>query len=107
MEEEEDDDDELARSARASRLTRERLGVNDDEDNSMFASDEAYAAASVYASKLPDLGNGLPMSTARARRDEGFDDDMASEGSREGDRDDEFPEGNDEYVGGGAGTMRR
>jgi hypothetical protein len=67
----------------------------------MFDTDEAYAAAGVYASQRHDMGNGLPMATARARRQEGYDDDMRSDGSR----DDEFPEGNDEYEGDGTNTL--
>lgn len=89
-------DDELGRAAAAAQYARAH--VNDDE-NDIFDSDEAYTAASVYASGRHDRGNGLPMSTAKARRAEGFDDDMRSDD--ESVDDDEFPEGNDEYSGAG------
>ncbi|BEJ16458.1 hypothetical protein CspHIS471_0510630 [Cutaneotrichosporon sp. HIS471] len=82
-------DDALKRSERASRRAR----ANVDVEDGMFDTDEAYSAAGVYAAQRQDMGNGLPMATARARRQEGYDDDMRSDGSH----DDEWPEGNDEY----------
>lgn len=90
-------DNALERSERASRRAR----ANVDNDDNMFDTDEAYAAAGIYASRRHDMGNGLPLATAHARRQEGYDDDMRSDGSR----DDEFPEGNDEYEGDGTDTL--
>lgn len=69
-------------------------------EDGMFETDEAYSAAGVYASRRHDLGNGLPMATARARRQEGYEEDMRTDGSY----DDEFAEGNDEYPGDGTDT---
>ncbi|CAK9786577.1 hypothetical protein CC85DRAFT_283193 [Cutaneotrichosporon oleaginosum] len=92
-------EDALERSERASRRARATV----DEDDNVFDTDEAYAAAGVYASQRHDLGNGLPLATARARRQEGYDDDMRSDGSRG--EDGEYPEGNDEYEGDGTNTL--
>ncbi|KAL1409858.1 hypothetical protein Q8F55_003857 [Vanrija albida] len=92
-------DDELGRAQQAARYARAR--VAEDEDDDLFDTDEAYAAAQVYASGHEDAGNGLPLATARARRSEGYDDDMRDNSD---DEDNEFAEGNDEYAGGGAGS---
>lgn len=107
-----DEGEALERSARAARRAGERVNVDDDEDNSMFDTDEAYAAAGVYASQRDDHGNGMPMATAKARREEGYDEDMRELevdydelDMGDGRGDDEFSEGNDEYEGGGRDTM--
>lgn len=92
-------DDELGRAQQAARYARAR--VAEDEDDDLFDTDEAYAAAQVYASGHEDAGNGLPLATARARRSEGYDEDMRENSDEE---DDEFAEGNDEYAGGGVGS---
>lgn len=93
-------DDELGRAASAAQYARAH--VDDDDDDDMFDTDEAYAAATVYAADRQDAGNGLPLTTAKARRAEGFDEDMEPSDDED---DNEFAEGNDEYEGDGRGTM--
>jgi hypothetical protein len=85
-------DDEMGRAAEAAAYARAHVDAGDDDD--LFDSDEAYAAATVYSSTRRDAGNGLLMTTARTRREEGFDEDLELD---EDEDDDEFAEGNDEY----------
>jgi hypothetical protein len=89
-------DDELGRAAAAAQYARAHV---DDDDDDMFDTDEAYAAASVYASARRDAGNGLPLTTVKARRAEDIEDEDMDASEEEDEDRNEFAEGNDEYPG--------
>lgn len=92
---------ELRHQAQASRYARAHV----DDPSNVFPDRDQYDAAAVYASQEDDPGNGLPLDVARARRDEGYDDDMRMDRVEEEDREEEFSEGNDEYEGDGTNTL--